>query len=546
MTVHAPAGAARSEPRPATGDRISLRWRWLLLAASVGAAYSYSLYTLWQQLGSQSPIAYLGLVPLLAAGLAWLRPFAGLRAPGHDPEFNLLLGLGFLVPAVLILALLPVQMGAAYWAYRLDLLSLPLFVAGAVAVLFGYDAVRACKLPILFTALCWPYPYYLLLTAPVQALTTATSSLAGLVAGGLGVGGLTPDPGVLSVMTPQGRLQLAVGVTCAGLTGILGFLLVGGAVALVVRGRTAGRLSWLAWGVGLSFAANLARIVALMALAHWAGPQIALGVAHPVLGMVLDVLTLVLMLSLLPLFGVQPPTPSRSAWQSLNPSRLHLAPVTALVLATLLAGLADLSLTGLSPTTDTGGQARLAAFSASARLPAGWSAGRVARYDWAAQYFGPDSTFDRYRLTGPHGQVVWADVVTTSNDSLNQYPVEGCLAFHGDAIQDIQKVSLGHSMAATALDYRQAGTSNRWSVVYWVWPVSMGGRTYQERMWLTTGPGDIQSTPDPSDGAVGTFDRSRVDAVNAVFRLSFGQGSLSPEGQDLVSFSRALSTELAQ
>ena len=546
MNVIASLQGVGARPSLLRGASLSMRWRWLLLAASAVAAYHYSLYTLWQQLGGQSPVAYLGLVPLLAAGLAWLRPVPRVQAPGNDSEFNLLLGLGFLVPAVLILALLPVQMGATYWVYRLDLLSLPLFVAGAVAILFGYDAVRACKVPILFSALAWPYPYYLLLTGPVQVLTNATSGIAGLVATRLGVGQLTPDPGVLSVLTPQGRLQLAVGVTCAGLTGILGFLLVGGAVALVVRGGVAGRLSWLTWGVGLSFAANVARIVLLMAVAHWLGPQAALDVAHPVLGMVLDVLTLVAMLSLLPLFGVRPPRAGRSGWGAVCPTGLHPAPLAMLVLATMVAALADSSLSGLGPTTDAGGRPRVAAFQTGARVPEGWQVSHVARYDWAAQYFGQDSRFDRYRLTGSGGQVVWADVVTTTNGSLAQYPVEGCLAFHGDAIAGIQKVSLGPSLAATALEYRQASSRDRWAVVYWIWPVSVAGRAYQERIWLTTGQGYIRSSPDPGAGAAGGFDQVRVDAVNSVFRLSFGHRQLSGTGQDLVSFARRLSAELAR
>lgn len=113
---------------------------------------------------------------------------------------------------------------------------------------------------------------------------------------------------------------------------------------------------------------------------------------------------------------------------------------------------------GLSPLTDAGGQPRIPAFDRAVPLPSGWNAYHAARYDWASQYFGPGSSFDRYALTGPGDQLVWADVVITSNDSLTQYPVEGCRAFHADSIADIQKVPLGESRSATALDYREAGS----------------------------------------------------------------------------------------
>ena len=61
-----------------------------------------------------------------------------------------------------------------FWVYRYDLLSLPIFVAGAVAIIFGCRVLWRQKLAIAFLFLAWPYPYEKYLLGVLNAFTDIT------------------------------------------------------------------------------------------------------------------------------------------------------------------------------------------------------------------------------------------------------------------------------------------------------------------------------------------------------------------------------------
>ena len=48
---------------------------------------------------------------------------------------------------------------AMFWVWRIDLLTLPFFVVGAVAVIFGVRVLWRQKVAVGFLLLAWPYPY---------------------------------------------------------------------------------------------------------------------------------------------------------------------------------------------------------------------------------------------------------------------------------------------------------------------------------------------------------------------------------------------------
>ncbi len=61
-----------------------------------------------------------------------------------------------------------------FWVWRIDLLTLPVFVAGAVAIIFGVRVLWRQKLAIGYLFLGWPYPYSSVLLRVLDAFTTAT------------------------------------------------------------------------------------------------------------------------------------------------------------------------------------------------------------------------------------------------------------------------------------------------------------------------------------------------------------------------------------
>src|SRR5471030_2578355 len=105
----------RSGPRI---RRIAIPWNHLPYGISlsgvaliliVAGAYQYSLFALARGLSYETPLAYLALVPIVALMLVAVS--AGL--------------------------ILPARLGPVFWLDRLDLLGLPIFVAGLVVLFYG-------------------------------------------------------------------------------------------------------------------------------------------------------------------------------------------------------------------------------------------------------------------------------------------------------------------------------------------------------------------------------------------------------------------------
>ena len=154
----------------------------LLLPCSA-AAFWFSLQSLSGQWRYETPLADLILVPLLAVGVfvaaTRRHPYVGVLRLGW---FDLLLATGLLGLALALLVVGPVFWSKYFWAMRLDLLALPLFVAGGILLLFGARAIVPFWFPVLSLFLAWPLPYLALLERALGGFTHATASVVGAVA----------------------------------------------------------------------------------------------------------------------------------------------------------------------------------------------------------------------------------------------------------------------------------------------------------------------------------------------------------------------------
>jgi hypothetical protein len=242
---------------PQTRSRIQVG----VLVAAVVAAYHYSLTTLVQSLNLDTPLAYIGLVPVIAAGLAALRSRPRQAEPAiHDRQLDYIVGLPLLAVALATNLLLPRRLSAMFWVWRIDLLSLPFFVAGVSAVLFGVRALWRQRLAVGYLFLAWPVPYSLLLLRELGAFTGLT--LDGLRTLLHVVPVATPlpssDGSVFTVVHNGHPFSLSVVSACAGVNGMVGFLLVGLAFAAAVTGPRLRKALWLTLGLVLLWTVSLA------------------------------------------------------------------------------------------------------------------------------------------------------------------------------------------------------------------------------------------------------------------------------------------------
>ena len=194
--------------------------------------------------------------------------------------------------------------------------------------------------------------------------------------------------------------------------------------------------------------------------------------------------------------------------------RLALA-VGSLATVTALVTLANSELSAYAAFADGTGSPTVAAFGPGF-APQNWTIQFSQNYPWATQYFGDNSSFDRYTVQGPHTPFIWADVERTDNQAtLDAYNLQNCFLFHNDQVATSQRIDLGHGVTGLLLNYYDPSTKSRWASVSWAWPIVYNGQTNYQRIELTSSPfavADEHATAQVTDGLRGFF----LDLVNGL------------------------------
>ena len=475
------------------------------LLAVVLIAYSYSLSTLLQLADLNTPLAYVSLVPFISLILAAANARPSRPEPAiHDRQTDYIIGVPLMAAALCIDLFLPNKLSAMFWVWRIDLLTLPFFVAGAVAVIFGVRVLWRQKLAVGFLFLAWPYPYTSVLLSVLNAFTTATLFAMGKI---VRVAHLaTPlggDDSIFSVVHQGRPFNLSVISACSGVSSVVGFLLVGVAFAAIVRGPRIRKLLWLAGGMVLLWVINLGRLT----LVFWAGKQFgenfAINVLHPYIGLVLFTIGVGVMIACMRPIGLRfgferareavadpaPADPAKARRLTMPVPKVYLAVTLVLVFA-ILVGFGNVGLQTYNLVADVSGAPKIVSYIDRPVTPVGWTSRYESTFDWAAPLFGEGSTWDRYVLTPgtggdlpAHTEMV-ADVIDTRDlQSFAAFGVEQCYQFHGYSLSDVTQVHLSGGITGQTLSYtsQQFGS---WSIVYWILPVKSGTSTSYERVVL--------------------------------------------------------------
>lgn len=536
--------------RPPAGHRAASGVRILAVLVAVIVAYRYSLTTLTRNLGLETPLAYLGLVPFMALLIALV---LGRRPPDeppiHDRQFDYILGLPLIVVALTIAYALPARLSTQFWTWRFDLLSLPLFVAGVVAIAFGARTLWRIRAAVVFLLLAWPVPYTLVLDPSLRASARITTAgvRAALSFVPVAVPVTSGDGSLFTIHHGDSDFMVSVAAACAGVNGIVGFVLVGAAAAVLVDGPRRSKLVWLALGVALLWLLNIVRILGIMATgARW-GEEVAIEGLHPVLGLVTFNLGVVAMILAMPRFGLHfrqrsrtggpegPDDPSITRPPPPPPvprfgGALVVVAITAGALAIANDGLADYQLVAGDL-----GEPRLVGFTEARSEPEGWNATYITEFTWGQRYFGRSSTWQRYTYVADGGSSpfrspvpVTADVVATSDlNRLNTYGIEECYQFHDFQLRDVESFDLGGGITGTAVSYLQATSRQAWTTLYWHWNVDApSGNRYERVVLMMQNTVDAELDAAPSQPGLGR--RLGISLENAT-RSDRGDGSVDDQ-----------------
>jgi exosortase len=531
----------------ALGDRTQTRCKVVALVVVVGVAYHYSLASLLQTVGLDTPLAYVGLVPLIAAGLAWVNRRPRTVEPAiHDRQLDYIIGLSLLSVAIAAAFVLPSRMGDMYWVNRIDLLFLPLFVAGATVLLFGVRVAWRQKVALGYLFLGWPWIYSSVLLGTLGGFTSLT--LKGLNASlkVVPVAVAIPGNSGLYEVVHHGRaFPISVVTACSGVDGMVGFFLIGAALTAIVSGSWIRKILWLATGLVLLWITNLLRLLLIFWTGEKAGAHIALGVLHPVAGLITFCVGVALMALLMKPFGLNraaaAPAPRVMARTAANAAPRVFAVIGILLVCAVALSVNNSSLTSYNLVASATGAPKVGSFLADPADPRGWTATFETEYTINKPLFGEDSRWFRYLYlpTSPassslHSSLpITADVIDAGSvTGFDEYGVTACYTFHGYTLRDVSTVNLGDGVTGQALSYSGETAVQNWSIVYWILPVATGGGTRYERVILylqNTPAGTVSLSPGTSGAAQLVESLKGVDPVqqrlltNQAFLVAFAR-----------------------
>src|SRR5438309_605007 len=554
-----PAGAGAPLPT----RRASATPRILAAVAVIAVAYHYSLSTLVRNLGVDSPLAYLGLVPFIALAMAASRGVVSKPEPDiHDRQLDYIVGIPLVVGAVAIADALPARLSTMFWVWRIDLLSFPLFAAGTVALVFGVRALWRMRAAIAFLLLAWPLPYTTVLDRWLAGFTNVTIAALRFLVGRIPLAQpVSGEDGSLFAVTHAGRqFVVSVASACSGANGMVGFILVGVAFIAVVEGRRLPKAIWLLGGTAVLWLLNLGRVLLIFAVGQRWGEHAAIDSFHPYIGLVVFNLGVALMILVMPAVGLHVRGRERArstmdagvaAGRTERIRRAVPDARVALVVLTLAAaslGAANSGLARYGLVASELGKPRLMGFSESQGKLAGWSVTPSESFTAGLRFFGETSTWKRFlyldNSAHPASQLrssapVIADVISTPDlHSLSVYGVEACYNFHGYKIQYLGNADLGAGITASLITYDHPKLHSRWTTLYWHWPVvGPGGKTRYERVVLMMIDGaDVQVAP---PGAPAFANPAAGFAARATTTSELTNASAEQTRQFLVGFAQA-------
>jgi hypothetical protein len=275
---------------------------------------------------------------------------------------------------------------------------------------------------------------------------------------------------------------------------------------------------------------NLARILLVFWAGRLWGEGIAVQAIHPLIGLLIFDVAVVLMLLALPLFRLRQPFRLRlKRRQEMLPPSVRLPSRRAvpragfaigLVLLTAAVGAtADQDLAKFRLLSDELGTPRMGALAeANAQLD-GWTLNKVNNYGWARQYFGEQGTWDRFAYRRPEtatrsssgSNVVVMDVVGTRDlATFSTYGVEACYRYHNSEVVPAGRLDLGGGATGESAIYRSPDDQSIWLMVYWEWPVRAVQGDRYERVVLNTrapeGAGGLAAWSAPNAAASSVLD----------------------------------------
>ncbi|MFA5365995.1 MAG: exosortase/archaeosortase family protein, partial [Candidatus Bathyarchaeia archaeon] len=180
----------------------------------------------------------------------------------------------------------------AYWfgsytftPLEYHMITLPIFTAGLILILFNPQTLRQLFFPIAFLIFLTPPPVEILYT-----VGSALSDLSAVASNGLAsILGLHStlasnygSPIITLIRPDQTVMNFSIDVACSGIYSLIGFVIFAVFIAYITRGKKRNKFAILLMGIPLIIALNIIRITTILVIGYYYGDEIALQIFHTV------------------------------------------------------------------------------------------------------------------------------------------------------------------------------------------------------------------------------------------------------------------------
>lgn len=297
-----------------------------LLLSSVILLLSTSLYITPLTISDTNPASYV-IVPLLMLPIFI---FFSLKERPVPSLGRRSFAFGVVALAIFILSVIALRLYFSYLfvSFRLDMLLMPLALAGIVSLFFGIRNIRKFRWAMVYSLLASPAVLYALISqsgAFAQANSFAVYALLEPFIPGLGYSA--------PITITASAYSIGIGQSCVSLGIFVSLALFLVPIAYFFGGRLSRKSLWFASGVALLLVLNLARMASISLLWLSSGPSATLLLVHQIIGSLLFYAAIVVMILIASLFGLRLPRPSRDAGE-------HAAYGAGIVTASAIAAFA--------------------------------------------------------------------------------------------------------------------------------------------------------------------------------------------------------------
>jgi exosortase len=246
--------------------------------------YSQDLLTVANEAVQTELASYILAIPLLIGYIVYrkrkiLRAAVAFGKKREERFFNEIMGV-----ILCFLAFMLYLYGSyTFYSLELHLISLPIFVASCILILFNMETVRAIAFPTVLLLMLVIPPLEIAFLAGVM-LSNAGTQIAYTLLKFLGLpvelNYLQFSPIIILYGASGIPLEFAIQVASSGIYSLLGFTVFAVFVAYIIRGALWKKIIVLISGFLLIFALNITRVTLIMLIGYWYGHGIALELFH--------------------------------------------------------------------------------------------------------------------------------------------------------------------------------------------------------------------------------------------------------------------------